>query len=192
MVAETRLEACRRGLTAGRQRVRVRHMSAEQLSFPDQTFEAVICGFALPFMPRLGLALSEMRRVLRPGGRLVASTWGDEDPRWARVDELFTAHGAVRPMRAQALETPADLAEALRGAGFGDVQVVAEAYEQVYDSPEDWWANMWSISMRAGLEQLDPTALERLRAEAFAQVEALREARGIPMRLQALIGIANQ
>jgi SAM-dependent methyltransferase len=46
---------------------------AAPLPFADNTFDAVTCIEALEFFPDAGAALAECVRVLRPGGRLVAS-----------------------------------------------------------------------------------------------------------------------
>ena len=50
------------------------HMDAEKLEFPDNSFDFVFCGFALFFFPSILKAVSEFKRVLKPGGRLVVST----------------------------------------------------------------------------------------------------------------------
>lgn len=62
----SRREAARRGLkrllqTAG---------DACQLPFPDDTFDAAMCEFALEHLQRPDAAIAEMHRVLRVGGRL--------------------------------------------------------------------------------------------------------------------------
>lgn len=44
---------------------------AHQLSFQDQSFDCVVCTFALCNIPDVDLAVGEMKRVLRPGGRLI-------------------------------------------------------------------------------------------------------------------------
>jgi ubiquinone/menaquinone biosynthesis C-methylase UbiE len=48
-------------------------MDIEQLALADQSFDAALCGHGFQFVPNLPRALSEARRVLRPGGRLAAS-----------------------------------------------------------------------------------------------------------------------
>ncbi|HKZ54384.1 MAG TPA: class I SAM-dependent methyltransferase, partial [Anaerolineales bacterium] len=72
MVEEAIREICSRGL--GNLEARV--MDAENLLFPNATFDYVLCGFCLFFFPQLERALSEMRRVLKPNGRIATSTWG--------------------------------------------------------------------------------------------------------------------
>ena len=44
---------------------------AERLPFPDESFDCVCAAFGLRNMTRKALALAEMRRTLRPGGRLL-------------------------------------------------------------------------------------------------------------------------
>jgi len=52
-------------------RVDVAVASVEALPFPDASFDKVLCVHVIYFWPELGPALHEIRRVLKPGGRLV-------------------------------------------------------------------------------------------------------------------------
>jgi ubiquinone/menaquinone biosynthesis C-methylase UbiE len=45
------------------------------LPFANGTFTAITCRFGFNLFPDMNLALSEMVRVLKPGGRIVASVW---------------------------------------------------------------------------------------------------------------------
>ena len=51
---------------------------AEQLPFPDSTFDAVLSQFGHMFAPRPEVAVAEMLRVLKPGGTIAFSTWPPE------------------------------------------------------------------------------------------------------------------
>ena len=50
----------------------------EALPFPDASFDVVLSQFGHMFAPRPELAVREMLRVLRPGGRIAFSTWPPE------------------------------------------------------------------------------------------------------------------
>jgi ubiquinone/menaquinone biosynthesis C-methylase UbiE len=52
-------------------------MDAERLHFPDDRFDRVLCGFAVHFFVDLDSTLAEFLRVLRPGGTVVATIWGE-------------------------------------------------------------------------------------------------------------------
>ena len=52
-----------------------REGAAETLPFPDGSFDAVVSQFGLMFFQDRRAAIREMRRVLRPGGRLAIAVW---------------------------------------------------------------------------------------------------------------------
>jgi SAM-dependent methyltransferase len=51
---------------------------AENLPYPDASFDVVLSEFGHMFAPRPEVAIAEMRRVLRPGGRVAFATWPPE------------------------------------------------------------------------------------------------------------------
>ncbi len=50
----------------------------EQLPYPDASFDVVVSQFGHMFAPRPDVAISEMHRVLKPGGRIAFATWPPE------------------------------------------------------------------------------------------------------------------
>lgn len=95
-----------------------------KLPLADASIDRVLCKNVLEYVPDLAATLAELRRVLRPDGRLHAidSDWGFvivEPWSKAEVDEFFTA-------AAPAFKEPyigRKLPGALRSAGFGEMQV---------------------------------------------------------------------
>jgi demethylmenaquinone methyltransferase / 2-methoxy-6-polyprenyl-1,4-benzoquinol methylase len=53
--------------------------NAEQLSFPDQQFDAYTIAFGIRNVPKIGLALKEAYRVLKPGGRFLCLEFSHMD-----------------------------------------------------------------------------------------------------------------
>jgi SAM-dependent methyltransferase len=82
-VARERAEAAPESAAAGgrgadgasRAPIEWHHGVAESLPFPDRHFDAVVCQFGLMFFPDRRAAIREMRRVLRPGGRIAIAVW---------------------------------------------------------------------------------------------------------------------
>jgi ubiquinone/menaquinone biosynthesis C-methylase UbiE len=61
-------------------------MDAESLALPDASFDVALCALGLMYMPDPAQAVREMRRVLRPGGRMVVAVWGERSLcGWAAV-----------------------------------------------------------------------------------------------------------
>ena len=51
---------------------------AEELPYPDAAFDVVVSQFGHMFAPRPEVVMAEMRRVLKPGGRVAFATWPPE------------------------------------------------------------------------------------------------------------------
>lgn len=59
------------------QRFSFKVMDVQDIPYPDQTFDVVIANYMLYHVPDLPQALSEIQRVLKPGGLLFAMTNGE-------------------------------------------------------------------------------------------------------------------
>jgi len=73
MVDAARERAAQRGL----RQLGFARMDAEQLALPDGGFDLALCALGLMYVPDPAQAMREMRRVLRPGGRMVLAVWGE-------------------------------------------------------------------------------------------------------------------
>ncbi|WP_440945289.1 class I SAM-dependent methyltransferase [Methanosarcina sp. T3] len=70
-ISEGMLEKAREK-SRGRQNITLLHMDAENMGFPDNTFDYVVTTFVLCSVPEPVKALKEMRRVLKSSGELIA------------------------------------------------------------------------------------------------------------------------
>ena len=60
---------------SGRAGIEYRVADAQELPFPDASFDTVVCQFGIMFVPDKDRFAREALRVLRPGGRFVFSAW---------------------------------------------------------------------------------------------------------------------
>lgn len=69
-----------------------------RIPFPDQSFDCVTGGYALRNVPDIEAALAEIRRVLKPGGRLLSLDFGHPRSRlyrWLYVRYLIVVGSTV-------------------------------------------------------------------------------------------------
>lgn len=95
---------------------------AERLPYPDESFDVVLSQFGHMFAPRPDVALSEMRRVLKRGGRIAFATWPPEHF-VGRFFALVSRHSPPPPEGA----APPPL--------WGVVSVVTERLSTGFDEP---------------------------------------------------------
>jgi len=77
------LDATWRNLVGTGRAFQFKEIDAQSIPFEDETFDAVIANFMLYHVSDRPKALSEIKRVLKPGGRLIAATVGDNHMREA-------------------------------------------------------------------------------------------------------------
>ncbi|HVA09395.1 MAG TPA: methyltransferase domain-containing protein [Acidimicrobiales bacterium] len=122
------------------------------LRFPDGTFDVVHAHQVLQHLTDPVAALSEMRRVVRPGGVVAARdgdygafTWAPADPMLARWVQLYlevTEHNGHR-----ARIGPSLLALA-HAAGFEDVTVSSSTWTFADPDTRSWWGGLWADRVR--------------------------------------------
>ncbi len=101
-------------------RIRSRLVEAGPLPFDANSFDVVFSKDSIVQIPDKSALFAEVHRVLRPGGRFLASDWlrGGTGPYSAEMMEFFRLEGIAYNMAS--LE---ESAAALREAGFADVEL---------------------------------------------------------------------
>ncbi len=149
---------------------------AEALPFADGAFDAVVSQFGLMFFDDRTAALSEMARVLRPGGRLAVAVWDrlESSPGYAAMvallDRLFGAPAAAALRAPFALGARAELRALLAGAGLEDSAVATQDGTARFPSIDDWVRTDikgWTLA-----DMIDEAQYRRLLAAAREELTA--------------------
>jgi SAM-dependent methyltransferase len=109
--------------------VETRVMDGEDLDLPDATFDAVLSRVGLIYFPDQQRALAGMRRVLKPGGRVVAMVYTTpERNRFFSIPVSIIRERAQLPPPLPGQPGPFSLGgggvleDAFRRAGFGEIE----------------------------------------------------------------------
>ena len=118
--------------------IRFQEADAENLPFPDASFDAVMSTFGVMFTPDQDKAASELSRVCRPGGRIGLANWTPE----SFIGQLFVTIGKYIPP-AKGVKSPAlwgtkARLEELFGKAAKEIRTASRQFTFRYRSPAHW------------------------------------------------------
>lgn len=149
---------------------------AEALPFEDDAFDAVTCQFGLMFFADRARALSEMRRVSRPGGTVAVAVFDRWENSPGYCDLIPLIGEIISPEAAEALKAPFCLGDrdALRrlldAGGLVDAAISGHTGIVRHASLDHWLDTEiggWTLASMvdaAGMEALKSVARDRLAA----------------------------
>ncbi len=116
-----------------------------RLPFRSGVFDVVVAAFVVNHLPEPAAGLTELRRVTRPGGAVLASTFSlDRAAAKHAVDAVVTRYGFVRPEWyddlqdcAQAVGDRSSVERLLAAAGFARWSVTEESVDVGLSEPAD-------------------------------------------------------
>ncbi len=181
-------------------RADIKEGDVQSIESDDDIFDAVVCGFGIIHVPDPLKALSEMRRVLKPGGRIAVSTWEAPGP----ANGFGLLFGSIKANANMDLDLPhgpdffqfsnaEKMSSALREAGFEDpaVSTVNQTWE--FDGSHGFITGIIEGSARARAIITSQTdAVQSAIADAVdAGMHAYKSSDGVyRLPMPALIGSA--
>lgn len=167
-----------------------RECDAQSLPLEDAIFDSAFCQLGLMFMPDKATALREMRRVLRPGGRIGVMVWGriEKCPGQMAMaktwEKMFGADQAAGFYRQHSVSNPAEVRSYLEAAGFREIDVQRVIGTMRFPSPEHL------VRSYGALGQFE--ADEKTQAEAIRTVtemlQAYMSSDGLVYPIEAVLG----
>jgi len=175
-----------------------REGDAQALPYADNTFDAVVCGYGIIHLPEPDRALAEMRRVLRPGGRVAITVWERPSPNngFGLVMGALKTYGRLDVSLPHGPDffqfgDPESLKGALTETGFADVSATAIRLTLPLERSSDFMDAVLKGTVRAKallLAQHDG-ALSMIRTAVTQAVEGLfRSEGGFQVPMPAIVG----
>jgi SAM-dependent methyltransferase len=133
--------------------VQARVLDIESIDEPDASYDVVLCREGLMFAPDPARAASEIRRVLRPGGRVAIAVWGprERNPWLGLVFDAVSAQTG-RPVPPPGVPGPFSLGDSatvvalLADAGLAGVQISELPTPLRAGTFEEWWARTSALA----------------------------------------------
>jgi ubiquinone/menaquinone biosynthesis C-methylase UbiE len=150
-----------------------------ELPFADNTFDAISCRFGFMFFPDMQLAAKEMARVLKPGGRVATSVWGQPEKNF-----WVTAIGGTINRNMQVASPPAGAPGMFRCAQEGLILGLFDkaGLKQIEEreilgklncgTADTYWNMMTEVAAPfvAALSQADETMRQKIKKEVFQTI----------------------
>lgn len=146
--------ARRLALHAGLRNVECEVDDAQSPATVHGPFDTISSSLVLFFLADPLSALRNWLPLVKPGGRIGATTFGAVDPRWEEVDEVFLPHlpPQMRDARTSGKEGAFASDEGVEGlfreAGFTNVRTESRTIDVRFEDPQHWYDFTWSVGQR--------------------------------------------
>jgi ubiquinone/menaquinone biosynthesis C-methylase UbiE len=178
----------------GLSNVEFRCADMTSLGYPDGRFDAVVSVFSIFFVPDMEGLVRELWRMVRPGGKLAVTTWGQRifEPAYSHwlaaiKRERPDLYSAFNPWdRITDVESVRRL---LWDGGVSNAEVVAEDGCQALRSADDWWTIALGSGLRWVIEQMGPQVAERVKAD---NLDWLRENKIDRLETNAIYAVGHK
>ncbi|HSE66743.1 MAG TPA: methyltransferase domain-containing protein, partial [Gemmatimonadales bacterium] len=161
------LEVARSASAAEQVNIEWRQGKAEALPYSEGSFDLVVSQFALMFFENQQAALSETRRVLRPGGRLAVSVWQglERHPFYQTLHMVLGKQvGNSTLDTISALGDPEELRSLLSSAGFERIRIKPFSMTSRFPQPDVFLAGEIEVDAAAipAMQRLTPAARQAI------------------------------
>lgn len=150
-----------------------------ELPFADNTFDAISCRFGFMFFPDMQLAIKEMTRVLKPGGKIATAVWNVPEKNFWITATMGTISKNIEivppPPGAPGMFRCAKegfMSDLFSQAGLKNVSVNEVTGKLNCKTTDVYWSLMNDVAapVVAALSKADDTLREKIKNEVYVLV----------------------
>ncbi|HEB58897.1 MAG TPA: methyltransferase domain-containing protein [Gammaproteobacteria bacterium] len=169
-------------------------MDGEAPEFKNNYFDAVSASFCLFMFTDMVAGLTQWRRVLKPGGRVIFSSFTASAFQPfidLLLDEAAAISGEPRDVHAMPLMDAAECEAVLHEAGFTDISVATVQLGYHLAGPAEWWEIVENTGLRMRLATLSPVQQATLRQRHLDELASHVDDKGLWLNVETLISRAR-
>ena len=168
-------------------------MDAENLDFKNNYFDVITCSYGLFFMPDMSAALKSWLRVLKPGGKLIFTSFAPSA--FQPLSDIFIKNLAeydIVPPTPRWLQLAEEelCKKILTDNGFENPQVTQTQLGYHLEKFDNWWEVIQSAGYRGLYEQLAHEHRKEFEEKHKSEIEKIMTDDGLWMDVQTLFSSA--
>jgi len=163
-------------------------MDAMALEFRNDYFDAAMCAFGVFFMPDMEAALRGWQRVLKPGAKLIFSSFTDQSFS-PMINDFIQRMAEISDFEPDAfvnLETEQACYDLLGTAGYENISTQTHNMGYHLHNVDKWWEVVWNTALRGPLMALPADKLATFRAEHLAAVSEMQNENGLWLNVDVI------
>lgn len=156
-------------------------MDGQEIKLENNSMDGAACSFGLMLFPDRHKGFSELNRVVKPGGKVLVSTWTNPDQFEALGIFMSSIQQAFpdmpkpdTPPPVLSLADPVKFKSEMENAGFREVEIHQTTRQTILDNFEQMWSmlTIGAPPIRKLIEQVGSTGLDRIKLEMAKLTES--------------------
>lgn len=171
-------------------RVDFRVGDAMSLPFGDDEFDVAVMALVIQYVPDPSKVMSEITRVVRPGGTIATYTWPGprEEHPMQPLSEAIASIGISRPRRpGNQIRTIDALTALFEAFSLADIESRSYEIQLIYEDFDDYWSSQTADTIReltdVEADRLETLLRERLPTDKNGQISYKARANAIRGRV---------
>lgn len=170
-------------------------MDMQDIRFPDNHFDAAVCGFGIFFVEEMERQLRHIADKVSPGGKVAISNFYGEmfTPIGGMFLDRIKGYGVeIPPFTWKRIASEDKCKELFQSAGLTNIRSEVKNVGYYLKDVDEWWDVIWFAGFRGMVNQLSPEDLKRFREEHLEEVRMTGTKEGIWLDVEVIYTVGTK